>query len=141
MYSLPYKMMVIIFLSILILLISILKLYKKYKIYKRYSSLKGFHPSSSLLFGDLPIIFNAYLNGAQGFEIARPLLDVSKEDKYQKCGYMALWVGNFILGYPLIVCTGSEVSKLILSSNRVLEKAYSYRFLHFVLGTNSLLYE
>lgn len=160
-YSFCNTLMISLFILSLVLIPFLCRyLKRKYDTYKKFTSLEGFMPTNSYLLGHLYHCYQAQQKGAKGSEcksliqtfcvlklnyfffiVIRCLMEESKESKYQKCGYMALWFGNFIFGSPGIICLEPGLIKKILISNETLNKGLAYSMLDFASKFPILLHE
>lgn len=133
--------------------------YSTYKQFKHISSLDGFLPNPNILIGHLWIMFVVFFEqGLRGMEskycipdifaiywcvyIYKFLFDVvqsacakkAREQPYNDLGYIALWMGNILVGFPIIIVTRTEIAREILSKKKYVRKSFLYYILQDLLG-------
>lgn len=56
----------------------------------------------------------------------KQISNLGKTYPYKDCGYMGLWAGNLLFGYPAIVLTRTEIYREIFSSKEHVNRSSIY---------------
>lgn len=108
------------------------------KSYLQISKLKGFHTNPSILIGHARLLTIAIKLNLRGLEAGKVVGMVGRTAPFKECGYIAGWLGNPIIGCPVLIPTRAELIKEVLGNKAYVQKSILYCITNIAFGRGLL---